>query len=255
MPRLILIFTLAFLANCGAWRNSNKQAGTFGVQTDTLSITDSSRNRPIPIAVYTPISDKAIQNQTLVILSHGYFANQAGGNLQYSYLTHFLASHGLIVISIQHELPGDSLIPSAGIPQIVRRPFWERGVQNILFVLNAYKKTNPEWDYKHVTLIGHSNGGDMSMLFGQKYPDLADKIISLDNRRMALPRTRHPKIYSLRSSDQPPDEGVLPTVDEQKKYNIKIIQLKNTRHNEMDNSGSDAQKTEINNYIWTFIND
>lgn len=61
-----------------------------------------------------------------------------------------------------------------------------------------------------------------------------DKIISLDNRRMELPRTKQPRIYSLRSSDQPADEGVLPTIEEQEKFGIKIIKLPNTIHNDMN---------------------
>ncbi len=156
-------------------------------------------------------------------------------------------------MSIQHELPTDDLIPMQGIPQIVRRPFWERGSENILFVINELKKTNPELDFKHITLIGHSNGGDMSVLFGHKYPKLVDKIISLDNRRMALPRTQQPRIYTLRSSDQPADEGVLPTLEEQKKWNITLVKLPNTIHNDMNDNGTNKQKEEINQYVVGFL--
>lgn len=216
---------------------------------------DTSRNRSIPVALYLPESDKKIANQKIVIFCHGYYANRGGSNKACSYLTAYLASRGYFVASIQHELPTDDLIPQQGIPQVVRRPFWESGVKNIRFVLNELKKNYPELDYKHLILIGHSNGGDMSMLFGQEYPGSVDKIISLDNRRVAFPRTKHPKIYSLRSSDQLADEGVLPTLEEQKKYGTKIIQLRNTIHNNMDNSGNEEQKKEINNYILMFLND
>ncbi|MBB5621242.1 hypothetical protein HDE69_002295 [Pedobacter cryoconitis] len=47
----------------------------------------------------------------------------------------------------------------------------------------------------------------MSMLFATQHPELVDKVISLDNRRMPFPRVSKPRIYSLRSSDQPADEG------------------------------------------------
>ncbi len=190
----------------------------------------------------------------MVIFSHGYAQNQLGANKAYSYLTENLASKGYFVVSIQQELPTDDLMPTQGIPQIVRRPFWERGSENILFVINELKKTNPELDFKHLTLIGHSNGGDMSVLFGHKYPQLVDKIVSLDNRRMALPRTQQPRIYTLRSSDQPADEGVLPTLEEQKKFNVTIVKLPNTIHNDMNDNGTDKQKEEINQYIDGFLN-
>lgn len=232
---------------------ANTSTQTFAVKLDGLNLFDSSRNRLIPVALYLPKTDKKLENQKVVIFSHGYGQNKGGDNLAYSYLTENLASKGYFVVSIQHELTTDSLLPLTGIPQIVRRTNWERGASNILFVLNELKKSNPDLNFKHLTLIGHSNGGDMSMLFAQKYPNLVDKIISLDNRRVAFPRTNRPEIYSLRSSDQVADEGVLPTNYEQKKYEIKIIKLKNTIHNDMDNHANEKQRKEINDYITSFL--
>jgi len=108
--------------------------------------------------------------------------------------------------------------------------------------------------YHNLVLIGHSNGGDMCMLFAQQHPQLVAKVISLDNRRMPFPRTAHPRIYSLRSSDQPADEGVLPTAEEQAQYHMRIIQLPNTMHNDMGDHGTDEQKQEIVRYILEFLN-
>lgn len=224
----------------------------YAVQLDSTVLFDQSRNRPIPLAFYTPKNHKS---RRLVIVNHGYGQNRGGDYLAYSYLTNYLASKGCFVVSIQHELPGDSLLPMTGIPQIVRRSNWERGVVNITVVISELKKLHPELDFKHLTLIGHSNGGDMCMLLAQKHPELADKVISLDNRRVALPRTSRPKIYSLRSSDQPADEGVLPSLEEQQRFGIKIIKLPNTIHNDMDDSGTALQHAEINAYIWSFLND
>jgi predicted peptidase len=142
-----------------------------------------------------------------------------------------------------------------GNPQVVRRPFWERGADNILFVINELKRTNPELDFNYISLIGHSNGGDMTALFPQKYPNIVQKIMTLDNRRMALPKSKKIKVYSLRSSDQPADEGVLPTEKETKKYKIKIVKLANTTHNEMDDNANIDQRKEIQNYTLNFLND
>ena len=245
-----------FLLSCTSHKNTtntkvNNQA--FKVKSDRASWLDSSRNRLIPVAFYSPIVKDKISNQKLVIVSHGYGENKPGANKSYSYLTKKLASKGYFVVSIQHELPTDDLLPLTGIPQVVRRSNWERGAENILFVLNELKRIKPELDFKHVNLVGHSNGGDMTVLFAHKYPNLANKIISLDNRRMELPRTFQPKIYSLRSSDQPADEGVLPTVEEQKKFGIKIIKLPNTILNDMNDRGNKRQKKEINTYILGFL--
>jgi predicted peptidase len=219
-----------------------------------LKLYDQSRQREIPIAIYKPQTD-ITEKQKVVIFSHGYGQNKGGDYLAYSYLTEFLASKGYFVVSIQHELATDSLLPLTGNPQIVRRPFWERGADNILFVIRELKKTNPNLDYKHITLIGHSNGGDMTALFPQKYPNAVEKIITLDNRRMLLPKTKKVKVYSLRSSDQPADVGVLPTEREIKKYRMKIVKLANTTHNEMDDNANDEQRKEIQYYALTFLND
>lgn len=224
---------------------------TYSFRVDTVTLFDQSRNREIPVAFYKP----QIDSPKIVIFSHGYGRNEGGHYLYYSYLAKYLASKGYFVVSIQHELPTDSLIPSSGIPRIVRRPFWERGADNILFVIEGLKKSNPKLNFRHITLIGHSNGADMSAFFPEKYPGIIDKLITLDNRRMPLPRTNNPKVYSLRSSDQPADEGVLPTGDEQRKYGITIIKLPNTIHNDMDDRGGNRQKKEIENYIMTFLND
>jgi predicted esterase len=245
-----------FLLSCSSYKNDTNtkvKNQAFEVKSDSASWLDSSRNRLIPVAFYSPIVKDKISNQQLVIVSHGYGENKPGANKSYSYLTKKLASKGYFVVSIQHELPTDDLLPLTGIPQVVRRSNWERGAENILFVLNELKRIKPELDFNHVNLVGHSNGGDMTVLFAHKYPNLANKIISLDNRRMELPRIFQPKIYSLRSSDQPADEGVLPTVEEQKKFGIKIIKLPNTIHNDMNDSGNKRQKKEINTYILGFL--
>ncbi|SFD64161.1 hypothetical protein SAMN05518672_102750 [Chitinophaga sp. CF118] len=223
------------------------------VKVENLPLFDSARNRSIPVALYSPESANIAPHPKLVIFSHGYGANKGGSNQAYTYIAEHLVDKGYIVASIQHELPNDSLIPTTGIPQVVRRPFWERGTDNILFVLNSLKKLHPNWDYTHLILIGHSNGGDMTALFAAKYPNLVDKIITLDNRRMPLPRLTHPKIYSLRSSDQPADDGVIPTKEEQQLFGITIIQLPNTIHNDMDDKASSTQRSEINNYIDHFL--
>lgn len=228
------------------------QAQQKNIRLDSLILMDKTRNRAIPIALYQS-KVKPKQASKLVVISHGYGQNKGGAYLSYSFIAEFLASKGYFVVSIQHELPTDELIPMEGKPQIVRRPFWDRGADNILFVINQIKKSHPKLNFKDITLIGHSNGGDMTALFPQKYPNQIQRIITLDNRRMALPLSKSVKVLSLRSSDQPADEGVLPTAEDQTKYPIQLIKLPNTIHNHMDDEATEAQRLEMNNYIWAFL--
>ncbi|MNS85553.1 Alpha/beta hydrolase family protein [compost metagenome] len=247
----LLLFLLPGLSK-GAHAQQNQQKSVLTVRPDTLTLFDKARARRIPIAIFRPMP--GIISPQLIILSHGYGANDPGSYLTYRGICNFLAWQGYMVISIQHELPTDELIPMEGKPQIVRRPFWDRGADNILFVIRyAQAHYVAQCNTRNIVLIGHSNGGDMSALFPQKYPGLVSKVITLDNRRMALPRTKKPRIYSLRSSDQPADEGVLPAETEAKKLGMKIIKLPATIHNDMDDGGTEAQQAEINGYIKQFL--
>ena len=254
MNNTTYLFIIGILTSCSTFDNTidSKKQPSFSLET--LNFFDQTRQREIPVAIYKPKNGN-IKNQKLIVFSHGYGQNRGGDYLAYSYLTEFLASRGYFVVSIQHELSTDNLMPMNGTPQIVRRPFWERGADNILFVIHELEKINPELNHKHITLIGHSNGGDMTALFPQKYPNIVKKIITLDNRRMALPKSKKVKVYSLRSNDQPADEGVLPTEEEIRKYGMKIVKLANTTHEKMDDNANEKQRKEIQNYILTFLKD
>ncbi|MDY0931058.1 alpha/beta hydrolase [Chryseobacterium sp. CFBP8996] len=205
MKNILIIILSLIIIQC----STNKRAiysedKNLKFKLDTLSLFDQNRNRRIPIAIYQ---------------SKGYF-----------------------VISIQHELKTDEFLAMTGKLQETRKPNWERGAKNILYVLQKIKKDYPQLKYNELTLIGHSNGGDMTALFVHQYPKLVSKIISMDNRRMELPRTSNPKIFTLRSKDYPADENVLPNNEELKKYNI-TVQFTNINHSSMDN---DANETERN---------
>lgn len=244
---------LLFFMNCSVKKNTTSY-NDYEVKRDTLTLLDQSRNRKVPVAFYFPKTNAAVPNQKVVIFNHGYGFNKGGDYFVYSYLTEKLASKGYFTVSIQHELPTDPLLPVEGNLQIVRRPFWQNGSDNILLVLNELKKIKPHLDYQHLILIGHSNGGDMAALFGNQHPNLVYKIITMDNRRMFLPRTSIPKMYTLRSNDYPADEGVLPTADEQQKYHM-TIQPTSINHGNMDNKGSDEEKKILNDFILKYLNE
>lgn len=247
VPVLLLI-----LYSCMVKKNTVLDNKNYETKLDTLTLFDTNRNRKIPVAFYSPETDLKIPIQQIVIFSHGYGGNKGNDYFVYSYLTQKLASKGYFTVSIQHELPSDELLPMQGKLQTTRMPFWERGVENILFVLNELKKTRPDLDYQHLTLIGHSNGGDMTALFAVKHPELVYKMIAMDNRRMFLPRTALPKIYTIRSNDYPADEGVLPSPEEQKKYHI-TVQPTNINHGHMDDKGSQEEKNMLNKLILEYI--
>lgn len=250
---LSFFFLAIAILGCASTKSSkaaalNTDAYLTGIITriDTLTWVDSSCNRIIPIAIYyTP----NLHPKKLVILNPGY----GGTKSDYSYIALNLANNGYMVVTIQHDLPTDDTLPRIGDIYRLRKSIWDRGVKSIFFVADKIKKMYPQLDYDNIILIGHSNGGDMAMLIANEYPNFAKTVISLDNRRVPFPRSGRPKIFSIRSSDQPADPNVLPSEEERKKYKIKIVKV-NTIHNDMGGMGTDAQKQEINNYILNFLN-
>ncbi|SDT50343.1 Serine aminopeptidase, S33 [Mucilaginibacter mallensis] len=214
---------------------------------DTMTFTDSSRGRDIPIAIYYTAHTSP---KKLVILNPGY----GGTKTDYGYIAVNLANNGYMVVTIQHDLPGDTPIPTTGNIYELRKPFWDTGVKSIFFVAAKIKAMYPQLDYKYIALIGHSNGGDMAMLIANEYPGFAKIVITLDNRRVPFPRASKPKIFSIRSSDQPADLGVLPSTEEQEKYHIKIVKVNATHNNMGGMDETDAQKTEINSLIINYLN-
>lgn len=252
--RYLIYFVLLIISisSYSIAQNTYSTKKGFDVQLDTNRLFDQSRQREIPIALYQPITNDT--HQKIVVFSHGYGHNYQKNYLIYSYLTDYLASKGYFVVSIQHELPTDSILPFTGTPQVVRLPFWERGVENILFVINSLKISHPELDFEHIALIGHSNGGDMTALFPQKYPNIVESIITLDHLRVTLPKTNGLHVLSLRSSDKKADEGVLLSEEEQKQFEITIIKLSKIKHNDMNDFGKRKSKKRIQQLVLEFLN-
>lgn len=179
----------------------------------TTSLFDSRRNRIVPVAVYRPKKESA--RTGVIIFNHGYDGNKNDkSNQSYSYLTRFLAEKGYYVISIQHELSDDPLLAMEGNFMETRMPNWKRGEENILFTIREFKKLKPNLQWEKLCVIGHSNGGDITMLTATNHPELIMKAISMDHRRMIIPRTQKPRIYTLRGCDYDADPGVLPTSEE-----------------------------------------
>lgn len=248
---LITFFLFLFVACKGKINDARPpQNDHSGVKTEKLALVDNTRHRAVPVVLYyNPARDGQKAKQKVAVLNHGY----GGTHTDYSFIAAHLVSHGYLVISIQHDLAGDAPLATKGNLYAARMPVWKRGVQSMQFAIAEIRKLKPYLDFKNLLLIGHSNGGDMAVLFAHEYPEQVENLISLDNRRMPLPRTRKPRILSLRSRDQPADAGVLPTPEEQQQFGITIIRLSDTTHNDMYDGATDAQKKEILGCISEFL--
>ncbi|HEX8573737.1 MAG TPA: alpha/beta hydrolase [Allosphingosinicella sp.] len=207
-----------------------------------LELIDRARGRAVPVALYGATPGKP---KPLALISHGY----GGTNRAYSFIAEALAERGYVVASVQHELEGDAPMPVAGEPAVVRRPWWDQGASNLLFVIREIRARGLA-NRRPALLVGHSNGGDSSMLFAAKHGALVGTVFTLDNRRMRMPRTARPRICSVRSSDQPADPGVLPTAAEQKRYRMVIGTVPGLIHNDMWDGAKPAQKQAVLGWLW-----
>ena len=243
---MLLGVAIALIAGCRGPRGLS-QAGV-ACRTATRQFENPVTHRHIPVRTYAPATGP-LAGLKVALLNHGYGIP----NSHYSFLARNLVAHGYFVLSVQLVLPTDAPLPTTSNPAETRRPAWERGVQSLHAVLAALPRAYPGLDLGHTLLVGHSFGGDVVMLFAQEYPAEAEQIISLDNCRMPLPRQARPRVLSLRSSDQQPDAGVLPTFAEQVALGMRIVALPATRHGEMDDHATKAQRQEINRYISEFL--
>ncbi len=238
---IIFIFGLVIVAGCCAHHDK--------VKTTTLNLFDSTRGRSVPISLYFGADSNKSYKQ-IVIINNGYGVK----NTEYTFISNKLAKLGYFVVSIQHDLPTDEPLARTGDIFTLRKPVWERGVDNISFVISELKSKYAYLNFNELTLIGHSNGGDISMLFCTKYPDLVSEVITLDHLRMPIPKVKQPQILSLRATDTKPDNGVIPSDEEQKKYGIKIVKLKSGEHNDLCDFGNFELKQSILDEVEKFIN-
>jgi hypothetical protein len=228
----------------------------WGIRHETLNLFDASRQRPVAVDLavrrdYELKADDGFWKLPVAVISNGNTVK----NTEYSFLANVLAARGYMVASIQQDIPSDPpLMTKVGQPYVGRRGVYEKGEANILFVVGQLQQRQPNADYQHLTLVGHSNGGDISMYFAKQHPELVSKVITLDNLRVPIVLSDKMKILSFRSSDPNfrTDPGVLPNAKEAKEDGIDIVHTK-FQHTEMSDRGPDSVKEKIQATLDQFL--
>jgi hypothetical protein len=228
----------------------------WGIRHDTLNLFDEARQRPVAVDLavrrdYEMKADDGYWKLPVAIISNGNTVK----NTEYSFLANVFAARGYLVASIQQDIPSDPpLMTKVGMPYVGRLGVYEKGEANILFVLEDLKKRQPNADYDHLTLVGHSNGGDTAMYFAKQHPDLVSKVVTLDNLRVPFVLSDKLKILSFRSEDPnfQTDPGVLPTPQQAKADGIDIIPTQ-FQHTWMSDRGPDSVKERIQATLDQFL--
>jgi pimeloyl-ACP methyl ester carboxylesterase len=204
---------------------------------------DESRDRKIPIEITLPQTAKNCNEESrcpVALLSAGYGVSY----LKYAFLANHLNHLGYLVVAIGHELPNDPPLSTSGNLFETRSENWRRGAQTLDFIRSNLSKRLLNYDFNNLVLVGHSNGGDISSWLANENKSFISSLITLDHRRVPLPRDTDIKVLSIRASDFPADKGVLPSASEQS--NICVVKIPDSRHNDMSDYGPEWLKNEIN---------
>jgi hypothetical protein len=232
-------------------------ASKWAIRHETLTFYDATRdNRTVAVDVAVR-RDKELQANAgmitlpVAILNHGNTVKFT----EYSFLANVFAARGYMTVSIQHDLPTDApMVTKVGEPYVGRQPQYMRGIANIKFAVEEMKKVQPNADYDRLTMVGHSNGGDISMYFAKIYPDQIKKVVTLDNLRVPFTTDGRFKILSFRSKDPEfkPDPGVVPADEVCEKAGITVINT-DFQHNDMRDTGPDQAKSSIQGMLDKFL--
>jgi hypothetical protein len=228
----------------------------WAIRHETLNLFDATRQRPVSVDLavrrdYEMKANSGLWKLPVAIISNGNTVR----NTEYSFLANVLAARGYLVASIQQDLPTDPpLMTVVGQPYVGRRPVYLRCEANILFVLDQLQKIQPNAYYNHITLVGHSNGGDVSMYVAKQHPELVSKVVTLDNLRVPFVLSKRLKILSFRSKDPNfrTDPGVLPTAAQAKSDDIDIVNT-GALHTDLSDRGPDSVKERIQATLNRFL--
>jgi hypothetical protein len=253
-PRIIILLSVCVVLVVGYFT-----ASKWAIRHETLTFYDPARNnRPVAVDVAVRRDKEMKANAGIItlpvaILSHGNTVKST----EYSFLANAFAARGYLSISIQHDLKTDApLVTKVGELYVGRLPVYERGVANILFAIEKLKPIEARADYEHLTMVGHSNGGDISMYFAKLHPDQVKKVITLDSLRVPFLTAGKFKTLSFRSRDPvfTADPGVVPDNNVREKAGITVVQTE-YRHADMSDRGPENVKTTITVMLEKFLDD
>jgi len=235
-------YIIGFLLTCVACSSFSK----------TLDIYDASRDRHIPISVDFPserINCSTSKKCNVAFISAG---NRVP-YLKYQFITQLLNSMNYLTVAVDHELPSDPPLSRKGDLYKTRIENWQRGATTLNFLQHELPSRFPEYDFHNLTLVGHSNGGDISAWLANEGKSYVNKVITLDNRRVTLPKTTQIQVLSIRATEYPTVESVLLTKKEQNKYHSCVIEIENSKHMDLSDYGVTLVKKKVESLVKGFL--
>lgn len=216
-------------------------------------IVDKSRDRAIPVSISEPSNSSTCSEHNKCPVA---FINPGYGiaHTDYQFAADIFTSKGYLTIAVAHELQGDPALNRTPPYMATRLENWHRGVVTLKYLANELSSRYPSYDFSHLTLFGHSNGGDISALYAALYLNEVERIITLDHRRMLLPRNKNIRVLTLRGSDYPADENVLLNDTELNEFPVRQILIEKSRHNDMYDDGPKWLVERMSKELTVFMN-
>lgn len=216
------------------------------------SVYDPIRDRHIPVFISEPANPVSCHNDTpcqVAFLSAGYGVSHR----DYQFVVTTLNDINYLVVAVGHELPQDPPLSRTGDLYQTRRENWQRGAVTLHFLRDYLRDKMDRYDFDSALLVGHSNGGDISSWLIDQGADWVSGVITLDHRRVPLPRNPDMKVLSIRASDFAADEGVLPEGQALHASGVCILSIPDAKHNDMSDSGPGWLRDLISEHIRVFI--
>ncbi len=143
------------------------QPGTAKVEILKLDLNDQKRNRNIPVDVYW--STAVTPEKPVIVFSHGFGSVRT----DLSYLAEHLASHGYVVVALEHPGSNGNNVNSAlqGKNRLVKPEEFLNRPQDISFVLDELEKLNQTANNplvgklatQNAMIVGYSFGGGTAL--------------------------------------------------------------------------------------------
>jgi len=205
-----------------------------------------------PVTLHLPTAQHVCKESSrcpVAMLSPGYGLSGE----DYRFITRQLNEKGYLVAAFGPEIPGGTKLDPSRDRRLQLVSLARLGADRLRDTLAELETGQSQFAWQRVLLVGHSLGGDTSALFASEHPGRVSALITLDNRRISLPRSAETRVLSIRASDTEADPGVLPAGDELKKSGICLVTLADSRHSDMHDGGDAGLKDNITRLIDQFL--
>ena len=206
---------------------------------------------PLDVNVYSQMADLSLlgpdSKHPVIFLNHG----DTIAMTEYAYIAEDLASHGYVVVAIQHQLKTDPEEPKFWKGRSIS--LYGRIIDNILYVFKWLQEKestlfNGRLDLKKIGLIGHSMSGNSLLAFADRatnvfkkkenetllpYKDTSgvkEAIIALDPRGFSYPPHKQYPLFLLLSQEQESYQKKMGTHDDMIKIGYRVKYYKGSKH-------------------------